>query len=497
MAGLAVRGRTDDGPRHADDHAALPPVRARRRRLPTPVRVGAGAAAAALLACCLAAVTAVMSGQLGREFQSIGQRDAQEVSATTGLYFALNDMDAQVANVLLVGGSAALSADRSRDLAIYQSDRATADTDLQQATVTEADNPTALSELKTVLGRIGQYQALAADALLADQSPASQAASSVGRAPAAALAYYQQATDLMQTGILPTVGSLTNVSNGELTATYQTGRDTSLGGAAAVAGVGALLVLALVVLQVFLARRYRRMVNPALAAATLLAVVFTAVAATRLSGTSDDLTVAKQSAFGSIIALTQARAVSYGANADESRYLVDPARAAQYQQAFLSSSQQIADVGPVTLSGYDAALAADIKAYQQDNSDIRFGGYLGTEFRNITFPGERQAAVATLLAWQQYEKDDHTLRTTAETNLPAAVAYDTGTAPSQSDGSFNAYDTALSSVLAVNQRAFTAALQAGQHAVADWDLVLPAAGAVLIAALTLAGVRPRLAEYRR
>jgi hypothetical protein len=496
MAGLAVRGRTDHGPRHAD-HVVPPSVRARRRRLSTPVRAGAGAAAVVLLGCCLAAVTGAVSGQLGGAFLAIGQRDAPEAGATTGLYFALNDMDAQVANVLLVGGSPALSADRSQDLAIYQSDRTTADTDLQQATVTEAGNPTALSGLKTVLGRIGQYEALAADALLTDQSSGSQAAGSAGRAPAAALAYYQQATDLMQTGILPAVGSLTSVSSGNLTAAYQTGRDTAIGGTVAVAGAGVLLVLVLAGLQVSVARRYRRVLNPALAAATLAAVVFTAMAATRLSSASDDLTVARQDAFGSIIALTQARAVSYGANADESRYLVDPARAAQYQQAFLSASQQIADVGPVTLSGYDAALAADIKAYQRSNSDIRFGGYLGAEFRNITFPGERQAAVATLLAWQQYEKDDRTLRTMAKANLAAAVAYDTGTAPDQSDGAFNHYDTALSSVIAVNQRAFTSALQAGQNAVADWDLVFPAAAAALIAALTLAGVRPRLAEYRR
>ena len=450
-----------------------------------------------LLGCCLAVAMAAMSGRLGGEFQSIGQRDAPEASATTGLYFALNDMDAQVANVLLVGGGATLAADRSQDLALYASDRATADTDLQQATATEAGNPAALGELKTVLGRIGQYEALAADALLTDQPPDGQAASSVGRAPAAALAYYQQATDLMQAGILPTVDSLTSVSSGELTATYQTGRDTAIGGAVAVAAAGALLVLALVALQVSLARRYRRVLNPALAAATLLAVVLTAVAASRLSSAWDDLTVAKQDAFGSIIALTQARAVSYDANADESRYLVDPARAAQYQQAFLSKSQQLANVGPVALSGYDAALAADIKAYQRDNSDVRFGGYLGAEFRNITFPGERQAAVATLLAYQRYQQDDHTLRAMAKQNLAAAVAYDTGTAADQSDWAFNQYDAALSSVLAINQRAFTSALQAGQHAIADWELAFPAAGAVLIAALTLAGVRPRLAEYRR
>ena len=170
-------------------------------------------------------------------------------------------------------------------------------------------------------------------------------------------------------------------------------------------------------LQLFLARRYRRIVNPALAAATVLAVAFTAVAAVRLDAASSDLTVAKHDAFDSILALTQARAVSYDANADESRYLVDPGRAAPYQQAFLGASQQLAAVGQASIASYDAALAADINAYTRDSSDVRFGGYLGAEFRNITFPGERAAAVTTLLAYQRYERDDRTLRALAGHSL--------------------------------------------------------------------------------
>src|SRR5262245_29551079 len=70
----------------------------------TPARIKAEASAVAALACCLAALTAVLVGQLHGEFGAIGQTDAPEAEATTGLYFALNDMDAQVANVLLVGG---------------------------------------------------------------------------------------------------------------------------------------------------------------------------------------------------------------------------------------------------------------------------------------------------------------------------------------------------------------------------------------------------------
>ena len=59
--------------------------------------------AAVALACCLAALAGVLLGQIRGDFQAMGQRDAPEADATTGLYFSLNDMDAQVANVLLVG----------------------------------------------------------------------------------------------------------------------------------------------------------------------------------------------------------------------------------------------------------------------------------------------------------------------------------------------------------------------------------------------------------
>ena len=447
--------------------------------------------AAVALACCLAAVIAVASGALGGQFQSIGNSDAPAVNSTTGLYFSLNDMDAQVANVLLVGGDATLAADRAQDLKTYGSDRATADADLTQALATEAGNTTAQRELRSVLDGVGQYEALAADALLTDQ----QARSSVGRAPAASLAYYQQATDLMGTSILPSVSSLTGVSAAKLDASYTDGSSTAWTTAVLVIAAGVALIAILVALQLYLSARFRRLVNPALAGATLVAVVLVITAATRLSAEAGHLKVAKQDAFDSIIALTQARAVSYDANADESRYLVDPARAAQYQQSFLTKSQQLADVGSVGIFSYDAALAADIRAYEGDNGDVRFGGYLGAEFRNITFPGERAAAVATLLAYQVYERDDRKLRALAKTNLAAAVAYDIGTAPGQSDAAFNAYDADLSSVIAINSAAFANAVQAGEGDAGAWNLAFPLAGAALLAVLVLAGVRPRLAEY--
>jgi len=491
MTGFAAHGGDRRGllvalplPRHGLQHSYW--------HWSTPTRIRAHAAAVVALACCLTALAAALVGELHGEFGAMAQTDAPEADATTGLYFALNDMDAQVANVLLVGGAPALAATQAKNLAIYANDRLTASRDLERATVAEAGNAAAEQELALVLDRIGQYEALAADAMLASQ----QAHSAGGRPPAAAVGYLRQATDLMQASILPSVESLAEVGASRLDGAYQRGRTAALTGIVCAIVVGLLLAATLITLQLYFAVRFRRLLNPALATATVLVLVFAAVTAGRLGAESGQLKVAKQDAFGSIQALGLARAVSYDANADESRYLADPGRAAQYQQAFLSKSQQIANVGPVTISGYDAALAADIKAYQRDNADVRFGGYLGTEFRNITFPGERQAAVATLLAFQRYERDDRTLRALANGSPTAAVGYDTGTAPSQSDGAFNQYDAALSSVIAINSAAFTTAVTEGENGTATRYLALAALAGLLVAALTYAGVRARLGEYR-
>ena len=55
---------------------------------------------------------------------------------------------------------------------------------------------------------------------------------------------------------------------------------------------------------------------------------------------------------------------------------------------------------------------------------------------------------------------------------------------------------ALVALIAINQRAFTGAINAGQQDTTAWTGLIPGAAVVLIGILVLAGVRPRLAEYR-
>jgi hypothetical protein len=140
--------------------------------------------------------------------------------------------------------------------------------------------------------------------------------------------------------------------------------------------------------------------------ASVVALVLAVAGAAALSAQAGHLRVAKVEAFDSILALSQARAVSYDANVDESRFLVDPGRAAFYQQSFLTKSQELVGLPNVGIFQYDAALATSIDAYRANHADIRFSGYLGAEFRNITFAGERAAAEKTLAAYQVYERDD-------------------------------------------------------------------------------------------
>jgi hypothetical protein len=456
----------------------------------TPGRLRAGMALALLLTCGLGLLTGLVFAALDSGFSAIGGHDAPLVEQSNALYYAVNDMDAQVGNVLLTGSDPALAADQWQDLALYASDEQHAEQDLQQVAVTAAADPAAQRAVSSMLDALGRYEALAADAIVVNQRGNDPA----GRPSEATLSYFQQATDLMSMTVLPAATSLTTANASALDMRYDQGRSIATSGQVLV--LGFTVASALLGTQVFLAARFRRLVNPALVAATVLAVGLAIAGAVQLGAQAGNLKGAKQDAFDSILALTQARAVSYDANADETRYLVDPGRAAAYQDAFLRKSQELVNLGNVGIFSYDAALAVDIRAYQADNTDVRFGGYLGTEFRNITFTGERAAATRALLAYQVYEKYDRKLRAMAKTNLAQAIAFDIGTSPGQSDWAFNQWDGALGSVITINENAFTAAIRDGQTTGSPWVALIPAMGTALIAAFTIAGARPRLAEYR-
>ena len=391
------------------------------------------------------------------------------------------DVRAQADDLRVIG-------DRS---APYEQRRAQADADLRQAASTATD-PGAQRAIRDVLDQLGRYEALAAQAILLD----GQAGHTAGHPPVAALDSYRQATDLLATGLLPAAQSLTDRNARALEDTYEAQRGATLTTRMWVAVIGALIVVILLVLQLYLYRRFRRVLNPALALATLAALAFTVSGTALLGAESEHLRVAKKDAFDSILALTQARAVSYDANADESRYLVDQDRADRYQQAFLAKSQRLVTLPGATIATYDSTLDGALRAYRNDHATVGWQGFYGTEFRNITFTGERQAAETTLERYQTYQLDDRRIRALATSGkLSDAIAFCTSYAPGASNYAFDQYDKSLAALIAINQKAFTGAIDDGRSDLRGWQFVPWIAGLAILALIVI-GVVPRITEYR-
>jgi hypothetical protein len=445
-----------------------------------------------VLAAGLGVFIATTAGSVSSGVNVIGGQTAPQVRVTTDLYFVLSDLDAQAANALLVGTGPAMAAQRTAALNLYDQRRQQADSDLQQASADGGTDALAQQVVRNTLNQLGQYESLVAQAILVNQ----QGADPAGRPSSATLALYRQATDTMR-GALTNVQTLTNHNHGILDSTYAADHGNALNLRIWIAVLGGLLVVALIGLQVQLRMRQRRRLNPALLLATVVGLVVTILGVGLLSTEANDLKVAKQDAFDSIVALSQSRAVSYDANADESRYLVDPQRAAQYQQAFLTKSQSLATLPGAGIFQYDAALAAALNNYRKDNANVGFGGFFGTELNNITFPGERTAAEGTLAAYQVYQLDDRHLRSLAtEGNLSAAIAFDIGTTPGNSDYAFTQYDAALVAVIQINQNAFDAAVHDAQTQLTGWTTIIPGLASLLIVGLTALGLWRRVSEYR-
>ncbi|TWE17892.1 hypothetical protein [Kitasatospora atroaurantiaca] len=438
---------------------------------------------AALLAT--AALAATVLGGAREGIDSIGHRAAPQAVRAADLYFALSDMDAQAANLLLIGADPDYTALRRQTQDTYEQRRGQADLDLQRAAEAAVDDPAGQRAVQTVIGELGRYEALVARAQLLED----QAHAPAGKPSLQALDAYRQATDLLRAKLLPATDEVTAANAVTVDRSYATQRDDLAAGWSWLLVTGLLALAALGALQRTLTRRFRRRVNPALAATALLAAVASAAGLGLVSAAEHHLAVAKSNAYDSVIAMSRARAVAYDMNADESRYLTDPARAAAYEQSFFAKTQSIAGVEGATLATYNSELAG--------RGAGRFDGFLGTELRNITFPGEQDAAERVLRTFRAYQQDDRRIRElNAQGRLKEAVTLNTGTVPGQSNADFELLSTALGDVLAINQQALDRAIAAVDEDLGTGAAVTGGLALATALALTVLGVRPRLREYR-
>ncbi len=129
------------------------------------------------------------------------------------------------------------------------------------------------------------------------------------------------------------------------------------------------------------------------------------------------------------------------------------------------------------------------------DDDVSFDGHFGDALRNITFPGEREAALATVDAYAVYQRADRRIRALEgagdhDEAVRFCLSYDEG----DSNWAFTRFDETLTGFRDLNQGYFDRFVARGDDRLDGWaGRTLGAA--VAIAVLAVVGLRRRIAEY--
>ena len=437
----------------------------------TPTRLLLGMVVGMLAAAAVLATTSLLMSRVQDHVDTIGDDAAPQAVAASDLYFALSDIDAQVARLVLIGNAETQAGNRIDALTTYGQRGRQVNAALERmltASTASRDRAT-INGLLTDLGVYRQWtwQALT----IVWQTPPGPS----GTPPPAALGYYSQATNMVHHELLPAAERLREASRSNLDEAYSAQRATGVWGIVTVIVLGGALVVLLVAVQYWMARQFRRRLNPALVVGTLLTVglVISAGAVFAIGGSR--LAAAQRDSLTPYLALSEAQAISYDAAADASRYLLSE-RMPSYREDFTRKSDCLINGGSCGSDGEQtegglATLAAgpDVAPAQAEAVADRWEGYQRTHERVIALADSGQTT----------------------------EAIDALTGISRGDAAFDFYyyDTAISQISADRKQAFDAAVVNVRGVLTGWSTVpIVAMGIVLL--LVPIGLWPRLSEYR-
>ncbi|GAA2617044.1 hypothetical protein [Paractinoplanes durhamensis] len=427
-------------------------IAARRAVRPeTPARLRLWVAVTVLTAVALLASLSLLMARVQEQVRIIGDEAAPQAATAADLYFALSDMDAQVARMVLTAGNDDLAGSQIDALGTYQERSRQVDADLQKALTTTTDRA-ALQQLATDLAvyRERVWQTLTAGD--------------------AAAGYYTQATNLLHLNLLPAAQHLRDSSTERLSDAYDRKSVTQSWAVTLAVVLGVALVLLLLILQVWLARRFRRVLNPALLLATVLTVAVVGPAIVVLGLQGAVLDDSRKTDLQPFLALSQARAISYDAAADTSRFLISD-NLAYYDDDFRRKSTCLTAGGSCEIPGGLSTVAGgpDVSPYDRDQ---------------------------VLTRWQTYQKDHERIIGLARSGrTEEAVGTLTGIRRGDASFDFSYYDAAVDEIATARADAYDRALHDAKTVLTGWPWIPVAVLGLVILLIPLA-VRRRFAEYR-
>ena len=426
-------------------------------------------------ACVLLLITTIAAVQGQRyAIKTIGKDTAPSIIAAQHIKSGLADIDANAANQLLVDVGKNPAAEKAYD------DRRK---EVVEATLAAAENITygdaERTPIRTLFVALGDYRLKIHEARIFQKQ----------KNNTAILESYRAGADIIDNTLLPSADALDWTNREALNRIYKEQKFTTVKYLffVAISSIGLLAIL--ISLQIFLNRRMRRLLNPMLLAATAIAILFVGFTFRALFSASNQLRIAKEDAFESIHALWQVRALAYSANGDESRYLLDAAMATKHEQAFATKVTKLAEIPNVETFKRVA------NTLTNGGTNLGFKGLFADELNNITFKGEREAAIATFAAFGTYVEIDQQIRQLQQSGShDAAVTLCIGNNQGQSNWAFDRFDSALDKTIAINQKAFDQAVDQGSKDIEGFEITAPIALSA-IALLTLLGLLPRTKEY--
>jgi hypothetical protein len=425
-------------------------------RAETPARLRLWTVLTVLTAAALLASLSLLLARVQEQVRIIGDEAAPQAATAADLYFALSDMDAQVARMVLTAGRDELAGSQIDALGTYQERSRQVDADVRKALSAASDDDRVLE----LMGHLATYRERVWQALTAGDAGAG---------------YYTQATTVLHLDLLPAAKDLRDRSAERLSQAY--GRKSATEGRAVTVAVvlGAALVILLLALQVWLARRFRRILNPALLAATVLTVALVIPAVAVLTLQASRLSEARDDSLEPLLALSQARAVSYDAAADTSRFLIS-GNLAYYADDFTRKS------GCLTSGGSCGPAAGRID-----------GGLPAVAGGPDVSPADREQV---LTRWQAYRTDHERIVALARGGRnDEAVGALTGIRRGDASFDFAYFDAAVADIAAARTSDFDRARRDANLLLTGWPWI-PVAVLGLVILLVPLAVRKRFAEYR-
>lgn len=379
--------------------------------------------------------------------------------ATQSLVASLAEADAAATTAFLSGKPE--DRDQRNE---YLDSLARADRQLEQIAALVGNDPAAHRVIQDLGVSVSRYAALI-------EAARAENLNGVPGAPAALV----DAVNLLSGTVAGDAASLTTITEHD----FNTERHNRSGGAAVAFAIAALALAFLVWVQVDIARRSRRILNPALVLASLLLAGVLVWLVTADVRAGDDIALAKKSGYDSIALTARIQSEGFASKSEETLALITG------DAGHKSAADRAATVvGPATVT--DDQLAA----VRQGRLTAKTAPP-GLLFQAATTSDStrKRAAVAELMVrWQRYRQAVAALRQAGgDASRQLAVG--------QVSSTFNGFNVSVESVLGDSRTEFAAALDRGGHRSSGLDLVVVIGLAVAVA-LALAGHQARINEYR-